>query len=140
MLEEEKGICGLYLRVSTEDQVREGFSIPKQKERLEAFCKYNNFEIKEYYVDAGISAKAGNHRPEFERMIEDGKQSLKSTLEYFKEIIYRLVQFLMDKIFVKKDKRYEKFAKELYVHGALDKNNFEIITTPNKIMIQKIML
>ena len=73
-MEEEKRICGLYLRVSTEDQVREGFSIPEQKERLEAFCKYNDYEIKEYYIDAGISAKTGNHRPEFERMIEDGKQ------------------------------------------------------------------
>ncbi len=73
-MEEEKRICGLYLRVSTEDQVREGFSIPEQKERLEAFCKYNGYEIKEYYTDAGISAKTGNHRPDFERMIEDGKQ------------------------------------------------------------------
>ncbi len=37
----------------------------------------------------------------------------------------------MDKIFVKKDKRYEEFAKELYEHGALDKDNFEIITKIN---------
>ena len=29
----------------------------------------------------------------------------------------------MDKIFVKKDKEYEEFAKELYEHGALDKVN-----------------
>ena len=39
----------------------------------------------------------------------------------------------MDKIFVKKDKRYEEFTKELYEYGALDKNNFEIIAKPNKI-------
>ena len=30
-----KNLCGLYLRVSTEDQAREGFSLPGQKERLE---------------------------------------------------------------------------------------------------------
>lgn len=30
-----KNLCGLYLRVSTEDQAREGFSLPEQKERLE---------------------------------------------------------------------------------------------------------
>ena len=29
-------ICGLYLRVSTEDQAKEGFSLPEQKEKLEA--------------------------------------------------------------------------------------------------------
>lgn len=70
---EEKKICGLYLRVSTEDQVRDGFGLPEQKERLEMYCKFNGYEIKEYYTDAGISAKTGNHRPEFERMLEDGK-------------------------------------------------------------------
>jgi len=69
----EKVICGLYLRVSTEDQVRDGFGLPAQKERLEFYCKCNDYEIIDYYTDAGISAKTGNHRPEFERMLEDGK-------------------------------------------------------------------
>ena len=54
------------MRVSTEDQAREGFSLPEQKERLEAFCKFKGYEIIDYYEDAGISAKTGNHRPEFE--------------------------------------------------------------------------
>ena len=67
-------LAGLYLRVSTEDQAREGFSLSEQKERLEAYCKYNGYKIIETYVDAGISAKGGNHRPEFERMLEDGKE------------------------------------------------------------------
>ena len=52
-------------------------------------------------------------------------------------MIYRLVQFLMDKIFVKKDKKYEEFAKELYEHGALDKDNFAIISNPNKLSESK---
>lgn len=33
-LMEEKKLCGLYMRVSTEDQAREGFSLSEQKERL----------------------------------------------------------------------------------------------------------
>ena len=69
--------------------------------------------------------------------LKEENHSLKSTLEHFKEMIYRLVQFLMDKIFVKKDKRYEEFAKELYEHGALDKGNFDIITKSNKISNSK---
>jgi DNA invertase Pin-like site-specific DNA recombinase len=43
-------ICGLYLRVSTEDQAKEGFSLPEQKERLEALnlrVKTLNDTIKE---------------------------------------------------------------------------------------------
>lgn len=63
--------AGLYMRVSTEDQAREGFSLPEQKERLEAYCKLNDFEIIDYYEDAGISAKKGNYRPEWERLKED---------------------------------------------------------------------
>lgn len=73
-MNEEKKICGVYLRVSTEDQVRDGFGLPEQKERLEAYCRFNGYEIKEYYTDAGISAKTGSKRPEYERMLEDGKQ------------------------------------------------------------------
>ena len=65
--------AGLYMRVFTEDQAREGFSLPEQKESLEAYCKFNGYNIVEYYKDAGISTKTGNHRPEYERMLEDGK-------------------------------------------------------------------
>ena len=41
----EKKLCGIYMRVSTEDQAREGFSLPEQKERLEAYCKFKDYEI-----------------------------------------------------------------------------------------------
>lgn len=66
-----KKICGLYLRVSTEDQAREGFSLPEQRVCLEEYCKKRNYEIYDYYEDAGISAKKGNYRPAFERMKQD---------------------------------------------------------------------
>lgn len=61
------------MRVSTEDQAKEGFSLPEQRERLEMFCKFKDYEVIDYYEDAGISAKTGNHRPEFERLKEDIK-------------------------------------------------------------------
>jgi len=79
-LEEEKKRCGLYMRVSTEDQAREGFSLPEQKERLEGFCKFKGYEIIDCYEDAGISAKTGNYRPEFERLKEDIKSKKINTI------------------------------------------------------------
>ena len=79
-MNEEKKKCGLYMRVSTEDQAREGFSLPEQKERLEAFCKFKGYEIVDYYEDAGISAKTGNHRPEFERLKDDIKAKRINTI------------------------------------------------------------
>ena len=79
-MSEEKKKCGLYMRVSTEDQAREGFSLPEQKERLEAFCKFKGYEIIDYYEDAGISAKTGNYRPEFERLKNDIKAKRINTI------------------------------------------------------------
>ena len=79
-MKDEKKKCGLYMRVSTEDQAREGFSLPEQKERLESFCKFKSYEIIDYYQDAGISAKTGNHRPEFERLKDDIKAKRINTI------------------------------------------------------------
>ncbi len=63
---------GIYCRVSTQDQAREGFSLEEQEERLRALCTYKGYEIIDSYVDAGISGKNTN-RPEFQRMMEDIK-------------------------------------------------------------------
>lgn len=79
-MKDEERICGLYLRVSTEDQAKEGFSLPEQKERLEALCKFKGYKIYDYYTDAGISAKTGNYRPEFDILIEDAKNKKINTI------------------------------------------------------------
>ena len=54
--------------------------MPKQKERLESFCKFKGYEIIDYYTDAGISAKTGNHRLEFERLKNDIKSKKINTI------------------------------------------------------------
>ena len=72
-MSEDRKVAGIYMRVSTEDQAREGFSLPEQKERLDALCKFKGYEIYDYYEDRGISAKTGNHRPDFERLLDDIK-------------------------------------------------------------------
>ena len=68
-----KMIAGIYIRVSTEDQAREGFSLPEQEKRLRAMCEYKGYKIYKVYKDAGISAKTGNHRPAFEELLQDIK-------------------------------------------------------------------
>lgn len=66
----------IYIRVSTEEQVKEGFSIDAQKNRLLAFIKSQEWELYDIYVDEGISAKSGSmpERKELLRMIDDIKQ------------------------------------------------------------------
>ncbi len=39
-MNEERKVAGIYIRVSTEDQAREGFSLGEQKEKLLQLCKY----------------------------------------------------------------------------------------------------
>ena len=67
-MNEEKKVAGLYIRVSTENQAREGFSLPEQEKRLRTMCEYKNYEVYDVYEERGISAKTGNYRYEFERL------------------------------------------------------------------------
>lgn len=69
-----KKIAGIYIRVSTEDQAREGFSLLEQKEKLLQLCKFKEYEIYRVYEDAGISAKNIKDRPAFQEMLADMKQ------------------------------------------------------------------
>ena len=68
---EERKIAGIYIRVSTEDQAREGFSLGEQEEKLKQLCEYKGYEIYKVYCDAGISAKDMEHRPGFQQMMDD---------------------------------------------------------------------
>lgn len=70
-MNEERKVAGIYIRVSTEDQAREGFSLGEQEEKLKQLCKYKDYKIYKVYKDAGISAKNMSGRPAFQQMLED---------------------------------------------------------------------
>ena len=126
-----KNLCGLYLRVSTEDQAREGFSLPEQKERLETFCKFKGYEIVDYYEDAGISAKTGNYRPEFERLKEDIKSKRINTIIALK--LDRITRSIFD---------WEKLMTFLDENDAyIDCANDEVNTTnANGKMVSRLLM
>ncbi len=73
MYDNIKKIAGLYIRVSTEDQAHEGFSLPEQEKRLRAMCEFKEYKV---YEVAGISAKTGNKRPAFDELLQDIKDKL----------------------------------------------------------------
>ncbi len=130
-MNEDKKKCGLYMRVSTDDQAKEGFSLPEQKERLKAFCKFKNYEIIDYYEDAGISAKTGNHRPEFERLKNDIKSKKINTIIALK--LDRITRSIYD---------WEELITFLDENDAyLDCANDEInTTTANGKMISRLLM
>ena len=49
--------AALYIRVSTDEQAREGYSLEAQKENLIKYAKENNYTIVDIYADEGISAR-----------------------------------------------------------------------------------
>lgn len=61
----------IYIRVSTEDQAKEGFSISAQKEKLTKYVEINDWELVDYYIDDGISGKNIKDRPEMNRLIKN---------------------------------------------------------------------
>jgi site-specific DNA recombinase len=74
----------IYIRVSTEDQAKEGYSISAQKEKLTAYCMSQGWEIVNFYVDEGYSAK-NMERPELQRMIQHIKEGVIECV-----LVYRL--------------------------------------------------
>ena len=63
----------LYIRVSTQEQAQEGYSVGEQKERLVAYCKAHDWLIVEIYVDPGYSGSNLN-RPGIQKLIADIKR------------------------------------------------------------------
>lgn len=66
-------IAAIYIRVSTDAQREEGYSIDAQKEMLTAYCVSKSIKKYDYYIDGGFSG-SNIERPELSRLIEDIKQ------------------------------------------------------------------
>ena len=105
--------------------------MPEQKERLKAFCTFKGYEIVDYYQDAGISAKTGNHRPEFERLKKDIKAKKINTIVALK--LDRITRSIFD---------WENLMTFLDNNDAfLDCVNDEInTTTANGKMISRLLM
>lgn len=63
-------IVALYIRVSTLDQAREGYSLAAQQAALEKWAEGHHYEPA-LYQDAGISGKDINNRPAMRQLLAD---------------------------------------------------------------------
>ena len=64
--------CGIYVRVSTDEQRDNGYSIDSQLWLIKEYCERNNYDIVDVYNDAGHSGK-DLMRPEMQRLLKDIK-------------------------------------------------------------------
>lgn len=85
----------LYLRVSTEDQAAEGYSIDAQKSKLVQYCQIHDLDIVGIYVDEGISGKSLD-RPQVQQLIKDVKEGKIENVLVFK--LDRITRSLKDLI------------------------------------------
>lgn len=96
----------LYIRVSTQEQATEGYSVGEQTERLKKYAEAMGWEVYKIYVDPGYSG-GNTDRPGLTEMIKDVK-----TGEIDKVVVYKLDRlsrsqldtlYLIEKIFLAND-------------------------------------
>ena len=98
--------AAIYCRVSTEDQAREGYSLPEQQEKLKDLCKFRDYNIYNIYEDAGISGKDMDHRPAFMKMLEEVKNGNVNVIVAYK--LDRLTRSVRDlEVLISELEKYE---------------------------------
>lgn len=91
---------GIYIRVSTEEQAKEGYSIGAQQKLLNAWATVKGADSVTEYIDEGKSAK-NLRRPAIQRMIQDCKDRKLDAVIVWK--LDRLARNLRDQITLVED-------------------------------------
>lgn len=89
-----KQIAAIYVRVSTDEQAKEGYSISAQIDVLTQYCKLFNIELYKVYKELGVSGKDTRNREALQQMINDSKEKKFNTVLVWK--ISRLSRSLKD--------------------------------------------
>lgn len=89
---------GIYVRVSTEEQAQEGFSIRGQEQKLKDYARVKDWQIYKLYADEGISGKDINGRPALIDLLADVKAQRVKNVLVFK--IDRLTRSTADLIYL----------------------------------------
>lgn len=106
-----KKTAAIYIRVSTEEQVREGFSIQAQLGELQRYADQNNIVIVGKYIDEGTSGKNISGRPQMKLLLKDAQ------LEKFNLVmVYKIDRFA------------RKLRDALDISDTLDKCNVKLIS------------
>lgn len=82
-MEKERSKAAIYIRVSTLDQAREGYSLEAQEETLRKWCEDHSYEVYDLYADRGISGKDIDHRPDMRRLMHDARERCFDTVVFW---------------------------------------------------------
>ncbi|MGW7809350.1 cassette chromosome recombinase CcrB [Staphylococcus xylosus] len=118
---------GIYVRVSTEMQSTEGYSIDGQINQIREYCDFNNFAVVDVYADRGISGKSMN-RPALQRLLKDANEGHIDSVMVYKT--NRLARNTSDLL-----KIVEDLHKQNVEFFSLSER-MEVNTSSGKLMLQ----
>jgi len=121
--------AAIYVRVSTEEQAKEGISVDAQVDKCNAFCKARDWEVFKVYRDAGYSAGTMK-RPAMELLLRDAQEKKFNIILVYK--IDRFSRNLKDLIMVLEDLKKQKInftsvTEQIDTTSAMGEAFFQII-------------
>ena len=119
--------ASMYIRVSTEDQAREGYSLEVQSEYLESFAKREGYEVFKTYCDDGISAYS-TRQTALQELLTDAKAK-----KFALVLVYKIDRFRRNL------KDLLNLVDELSSYGVGFKSAtepFDTTTSAGKLMFQ----
>ena len=119
----------IYIRVSTEDQAKEGYSLEVQREYLESFAKREGLEVFKIYQDDGISGYT-TERPALKKLLKDAKDK-----KFDLVLVYKIDRFSRNL------KDMLNLVDELFSYGVGFKSAtepFDSTTSAGKLMFQQL--
>lgn len=124
-----------YIRVSTESQVKQGYSLDEQREEIEKYCDSQNFNLLDIFADEGISGAKAN---EDEMTVE--RDGLLDMLAFIREKEIKFVVVLSTNRLWRSDIVKVLIQRELKKNStdikAIDRPNYSIYTqNPSEIFM-----
>jgi site-specific DNA recombinase len=98
---------GIYPRVSTQEQAKEGYSIGEQIDRLTKYCEAMGWEVYKSYTDPGYSG-ADTNRPGLQAMLKDIRRGK----------IHKVVVYKLDRLSRSQKDTLELIEDEFLAHGV----------------------
>ena len=113
-----------YVRVSTEDQAKEGLSLPAQKSKIQAYAQLNDLELVDIVADEGFSGK-NLDRPGVKRLLELVQgQSAEGIIVYKLDRLSRSTKDLLrliEEVFHKGNTRFFSISEQIDTDTAIGK-------------------
>jgi site-specific DNA recombinase len=113
-----------YVRVSTEQQAKEGASLEAQEKAINDWCDFKGYELHAIYIEPGISGKSINNRPRLQTALN----ALKKDMVFVTYSLSRISRNALDMLQIAEQIR----IKQAHIVSFSEKENFDTTTVMGK--------